>query len=124
VVLSVLRCRETEGEAWIAEHLRHMHSREGLEAILEREVLRLEEQIDAWLALRGADILSLKYDALWDRCAMLGEFVGFDVALPARAARSVAVLDPNLIARVREAYAMFDARVAALPDHQLIREGI
>jgi hypothetical protein len=124
VVLSVLGCRVTEGEAWIAEHLRHMHSRAGLDAILDRDVLRLEEQIDAWLALRDADVLSLKYDALWDRCAMLGDFMGFDVALPVRVERSVTDLDPDLIARVRGAYATLDAKVAALPDHQLVREGI
>jgi len=124
VVLSVLRCRETQGEAWIADHLRHMHASGGLGEIFERDVLRLEEQIDAWLALRGADVLCLKYDALWEQHAMLSEFVGFDVALPPRTARDVADIDLAIVARVREAYARFDAKVAALPDHQLIREGL
>lgn len=124
VVLSVLRCRETEGEAWIADHLRHMHASGGLDLIFERDVLRIEEQIDAWLALRGADILCLKYEALWEGRAMLGDFVGFDVALPLRTTRGVGDLDPDLVARVRTAYARLDAKVAALPDHQLIREGV
>ena len=124
VVLSVLRCRVTEGEAWITDHLRHMHAHEGLDGILDRDVLRLEEQVDAWLALRGADVLSLKYDALWNRCDMLSDFVGFDVTLPARVERSSVGLDPDLVARVSAAYAALDAKVAALPDHQLIREGV
>lgn len=123
VVLSVLRCRATEGEAWVADHLRHMHSDGGLDMIFERDVLRLEEQIDAWFALRGADVLCLKYDALWERRDMLGDFVGFDVALPPRRDRETGDLDPDLVARVRDAYARLDAKVAALPDHQLIREG-
>ena len=124
VVLSVLRCRETEGETWITDHLRHMHASGGLDLIFDRDVLRLEEQIDAWLALRGADILCLKYEALWERREILSDFVGFDVALPPQAARSVGDLDPDLVTRVREAYARLDAKVAALPDHQVIREGV
>ena len=124
VVLSVLRCRETEGAAWISDHLRHMHSSGGLDMIFARDVLRIEEQIDAWLALRGADVLCLKYDALWDRRGILSDFVGFDVALPPRKARDVIDLDPDLVARVRDAYARLDAKVAALPDHQMIREGV
>lgn len=124
VVLSVLRCRVTEGEAWIAEHLRHMHGHEGLDGILDRDVLRIEEQIDAWLALRGGDVLSLKYDALWTQRDVLSDFVGFDVALPARVERDIADLDPDLVMRVRASYAALDAKVAALPDHQLIREGV
>jgi hypothetical protein len=124
VVLSVLRCRETEGEAWIADHLRHMHSSGRIDEILDRDVLRIEEQIDAWFALRGADILCLKYDALWERRDMLSDFVGFDVALPARKARDVVDLDADLVARVRDAYARLDAKVDALPDHQLVREGV
>jgi hypothetical protein len=124
VVLSVLRCRETEGAAWITDHLRHMHASGGLDQILQRDVLRIEEQIDAWLALRGADILCLKYDALWARREMLSDFVGFDVALPPQATRGISGLDPDLVARVRDAYARLDTKVAALPDHQLIREGV
>jgi hypothetical protein len=124
VVLSVLRCRATEGAAWIADHLRHMHSRDGLDMIFDRDVLRIEEQVDAWFALRGADILCLKYDVLWERREMLSEFVGFDVTLPPRTPRGVTDLDPDLVARVRSAYARLDAKVAALPDHQLIREGV
>jgi len=124
VVLSVLRCRETEGEAWIADHLRHMHASGGLDLIFGRDILRIEEQIDAWLALRGTDIMCLKYDALWERREMLSDFVGFDVALPPRTSREVTDLDPAIVGRVREAYSRLDAKVAALPDYQLIREGL
>jgi hypothetical protein len=124
VVLSVLRCRETKGAAWIADHLRHMHSEGGLDEIFHRDVLRIEEQIDAWLALRGADILCLKYDAMWEQHDILSDFVGFDVALPPRKSRDVIDLDPDLVARVRQAYVSLDRKVAALPDCQLIRDGI
>ena len=55
---------------------------------------------------------------------MLSDFVGFDVALPPQTSRGVGDLDPDLVARVREAYARLDAKVAALPDHQVIREGV
>jgi hypothetical protein len=124
VVLSVLRCRDTKGLAWISDHLSHMHARGGLDEILDRDVLRLEEQVDAWLAVRGFDILCLKYEALWENRQVLNDFVGFDVVLPARVERDFPDLDPAIVRRARETYAALDRKIAALPDHQLVMEGV
>ncbi len=124
VVLSVLRCRESKGQAWIDDHLRHMNAAGRLDDVLDRDVLRLEEQVDAWLALRGVNILSLKYETLWENCDRLSAFVGYEVRLPDRSERGFDDLDPATVARARATYAALDAQVAALPDYQLIREGV
>lgn len=121
VVLSVLRCEQTKGMDWIEDHLRHMHAREPYHRIADQDVLRLEEQVDAWRALRGADIVCLSYDKLWDNRLLLEDFVGFPVRLPPRIERSFDDLPAETVSRVRASYAALDGRIGALPGSQIIR---
>jgi hypothetical protein len=115
VVLSVMRCQRTEGDAWIADHLRHLHADGTLEHALDRDVFRIEEQIDAWHAKTGFDILCLNYAGLWENLAALSAFVGYEVTLPEQRERGYDDLDPAVVARVRNNYAQQDEKVAALP---------
>ena len=114
-VLSVLRKSQVSGESWRDRHLLNMHACGPLEEALDRDVLRLEEQIDSWTAVSGVPLMAIHYDALWTSEPLLSDFLGFRVTLPERRARHFDDLDPALVARVRNAYARVDEKVAGLP---------
>lgn len=118
--LSIHRCLSTEGSAWVADHFRHMHADGGIDDLLVRDVMRIEEQIDAWRAVRGRRILCLGYDGLWDHVDVLSDFVGFPVVLPPRRDRETNDLDPEIVTLARSSYARLDAKVAALPLCEII----
>lgn len=122
VVLSVLRCHRTKGAAWIEDHLRHMHAHGGFDDIIDHDVLRLEEHVEAWLSLRGADVLSLSYDALWEHADILDDFVGFPVTLPDRIERNFDELSHETVQRVRHTYSALDRRISLLPPWRLLRK--
>lgn len=118
VVLSVLRCAETKGAAWIAEHFAHMRATGPFERIADEDVLGIGAQIAGWTGFRGADVFSVRYEALWDAAGALGDFLGFQVELPPRLERDATPLDAHVIARVRESYAALDALADALAPWQ------
>ncbi len=120
IVLSVLRCQRTRGPAWIEDHLRHMHASGGIEDIVDHDLLRLEEQVDAWLSLRGADVLSLNYESLWNHQGKIEEFVGFPITLPDRIERRFDDLPEETVQRVRTTYAALDLKISSLPSCQLV----
>lgn len=122
VILSVLRCHREMGAVWTEDHLRHMHARGQFEDIIDHDALRLEEQIEAWLSLRGADVLCLNYGALWEHARMLDSFVGFSVTLPDRIERQFDDIASETVRRVRQTYAHLDGRIAKLPSFQLVRK--
>lgn len=124
VVLSVLRCHREMGAAWIEDHLRHMHANGRFEEIIDQDMLRLEEQIEAWLSLRGADVLSLNYDGLWEHGHMLDSFVGFPVTLPGRIERQFDDIAGETVRRVRDRYADLDRKIAMLPPCQLVHRAL
>lgn len=118
--LSVYRCMESEGPDWIDDHFAHMHADGGFDALLKRDVLRMEEQIDAWRSVTSRKVLCLNYSALWDNVDLLSDFIGFPVSLPVKKERSFDTLPPELVAQARQAYARLDAKVAALPVCEII----
>lgn len=119
--LSVYRCMTSEGPAWIADHFRHMHANGAFEDLLKRDVLRMEEQIDAWHHVSRHSVLCLNYTALWDNVDILSEYVGFRVELPQRRDRGFDDIDPALRDLAKATYAKVDAKVANLPSYTIIR---
>jgi hypothetical protein len=115
--LSVVRCHATKGPTWVGRHFAHMHADGAYDELLHRDVLRLGEQIDAWRAVRGAEVLGLRYETLWDHTDVLSEFVGFPVTLPHRKQRGFADMDPETVALARASYEELDVRVSRLPDY-------
>lgn len=113
--LSVYRCITTEGLAWVEDHFRHMHANGSVDALLDRDVLRMEEQIEAWRGITDRDVLCLSYDGLWQHVDALSDFVGFRVNLPARRDRQWDDLPPDVVAQARERYRHLDDEVARLP---------
>lgn len=116
-VLSVLRKVQTDGEGWRDRHLRNMHASGAFEELPDRDILRLEEQLDAWRAVTDVPLLAIHYDALWTVRPMLDAFLGFSVPLPPQRSRGFDDLDPAIVARVRQSYARLDDKVAGLPSH-------
>jgi hypothetical protein len=86
-------------------------------SILEKDILRIEEQIDSWRAVTGIPIVGIHYDALWDAADILEDFLGFPVPLPHRRPRGSEKMDPLLVAKVRQNYARLDHIVEKLPPY-------
>lgn len=58
--------------------------RRRLRELLQRDVLRIGEQIEAWATVRNANVLGIRYTALWDKIDILNRFVGFQVRFSIR----------------------------------------
>lgn len=114
-VLSVLRRVRDRGPTWHQRHWRHMHAMGDFADVIERDVMRLEEQIDAWPAVTGIPVLAINYEAIWAVQPILEDFLGFAVPLPTRRDRSFDDMDPLIVSRVRHAYARLDDKVAGMP---------
>jgi hypothetical protein len=121
-VLSVVRCHATKGPAWVAKHFAHMHANGAYGELLQRDVLRLGEHIDAWRAVRDADVLGLRYETLWDHVDVVSDFVGFRVTLPRRVVRGFTDMCPETVALARASYEELDMRVSRLPDYFFSRD--
>jgi hypothetical protein len=118
-VLSLVRCYESKGPAWMERHFAHMHADGSYGELFQRDVLRIGEQIEAWSGVRNANVLGIRYSALWDKIEILNRFVGFDVRLPPWIERNFMDINPAIVAIVRENYRELDMKEADLPDHFL-----
>ncbi|MBT8474502.1 MAG: hypothetical protein HKO95_06020 [Rhodobacteraceae bacterium] len=116
IARSVVNQRATHGDAWVAEHLAHMHADGPYEALFERDVLRLESQLDAWSTFTASPVLCVRYEALWDALDEIRAFTGLPVELPERRERESKLLGDEEEAALRSVYGALDARVAAMPD--------
>lgn len=123
--VSVHLCLGKYGRPWVDQHLMHLGATGPFEEILNRDVLRLEEQVAAWSAVKGLDVLAIRYEALWDHQDTLSAFVGFPVELPRRHERDAVTADPNVLDRAGNLYQALDDRIARLPDvfHPPLRLG-
>jgi hypothetical protein len=118
-VLSLVRRYQTKGSTWMDRHFAHMHANGTYEELLQRDVLRIGEQIEAWPALRNADVLGMRYAALWDNLNVLSEFVGLPVTLPPWVERNFQDINPAIVSIARENYREQDMKEARLPDYFL-----
>jgi hypothetical protein len=117
-ILSLYRCMERDGRGWIDAHFVHLHASGRFEDLLTRDVLRYEEQISSWLNADNVEVLGLRYETLWDHADLISEFLGVEIVLPSYLApRQEADYDPQLVARVRDAYRSLDKVVAAMQDY-------
>ena len=115
-ILSLVRRYSDSGPEWMNRHFAHMHARGTYHDIIQRDVLRIGEQLEAWPAVRTANVLGLRYATLWDNVERLSEFVGFPVMLPERRERNFLDINPALAAMVRQNYSELDRLEAQLPD--------
>ena len=118
-VLSLVRRYETKGSGWMDRHFAHMHAKGAYSELLQKDVLRLEEQIDAWPALRGVNILGMRYAGLWDNLNILREYIGLPLTLPPWVERTFRNINPNIVSIARENYREQDRKESLLPDYFL-----
>jgi len=83
---SVGQMGEKHGSAWIEEHIYHLVGQGTPYEILEKDVLNYEAQLKSWG--EAEDVFVVHYDDLWDKREDLSQFLGFDLALPARRDRT------------------------------------
>ncbi len=114
--VSVHLCLGRYGRPWVDQHLLHLGASGPFEELLDRDILRLEEQMAAWSAVEGLDVLAIRYEALWDHQNTLSDYVGFPVALPPQRKRGAVNADPEVIDRARALYHRLDDQIASLPD--------
>lgn len=116
-VLSLIRRYQTKGAHWMDRHFAHMHANGNYDELLQRDVLRIGEQIEAWSAVRNANVLGLRYATLWDNLKILSEFVGLPVTLPPWVERTFLDINPAIVAIARENYREQDLKESRLPDY-------
>lgn len=122
-VLSLVRHYRQRGAEWMRAHFAHMHAIGPYNELIQRDVIRIGEQIAAWQAVRSANVLGLRYSSLWENTETLSEFVGFKVTLPGKIERTFVDIDPAIVAMVRHNYRELDMEEARLPDHFFTLQG-
>ncbi|OOY06992.1 MULTISPECIES: hypothetical protein [unclassified Thioclava] len=119
--LSVLSCETRYGPDWIVEHFRHLRASGTIDELAQRDVLRFSDQLDGWIGKTSTPRIILRYGGLWDYQDALSDFTGVRVALPPKRARKGAgAADAETRGRFVQTYAALDARIAALPDCQVL----
>ena len=116
IALSVLKCRETEGDDWISEHLDHLKAPGRFDDILETDILGILPQMRAWTKFTGVPVLCVRYEGIWENLSAIREFTGLSVGLPERRDRTPKRFSDDVLKRVSETYGPIDQRVARLPD--------
>lgn len=115
-VLSVLEQDVARGREWIEEHLEHLKSKDPFEALLQRDILGIGAQLDAWTTFEGSPVLCVRYDALWEAEAAIQDFAQIPLTLPERRPRTEKDVAPDVRAAVESLYGPIDDRINALPD--------
>lgn len=85
--LSVDEKYEDEGPMWLDEHLYHLESEGDISDLFKKDILRYEDQLKAWLRSESDQVLCVPYDKLWEKQAIISDFLGFEVILPNKKAR-------------------------------------
>lgn len=118
-VLSTLNQEKVKGRRWINAHLKHLRSTGCFEEILQRDVLGIMAQMDAWSTFDSSPILCVRYEALWDVQSDIRDFTGLPIELPKRRQRVTKEVASSTLSKVMEFYGPIDARIAQLPDMYL-----
>lgn len=119
--LSVFKCKEKKGDAWIKEHFQHMRADGEFSEIGERDVLRFEEQLDSWSLKRDVPVMLLHYDAIWENQDTIAEFLGLPIKLPERRPRSASSeIDEATRKKFETTYRELDKRISEMPRCQIL----
>lgn len=89
-VTSVISCQERFGREWVEEHLKHLNASGEMSDILDKDILRISEQLGFWFEADNLDLMLVHYEAIWEPGfnETLSKFVGFKAELPEFRGRS------------------------------------
>lgn len=119
--LSVFACKERYGQSWIEEHFSHLRAKGKFEDLGSSDVLRFEDQLKGWLGCEGVSRIALHYDGLWENQNELSKFVGVNVVLPTRKARSGASSNSHALSeKFKKTYGDLDDLIVSLPRCQVL----
>ncbi|MDN5869436.1 MAG: hypothetical protein L0H73_01750 [Nitrococcus sp.] len=113
--LSVYSCYERFGKGWVEMHLRHLHANGNFVELLERDVLRLEEQVNGWVNETRFPVLAVRYEYLWDNEDKLRAFCDLPISLPKKRARVEKNIDQSYVMKANKLYSELDARIDEMP---------
>lgn len=84
---SVEQMKKKRGSIWVEEHIYHLVGNGTPHDIFTEDVLNYECQMRLWGEAKGAFLIH--YDDIWNKNTQLSRFLGFDVELPKKRARSL-----------------------------------
>ncbi|CAK27101.1 Hypothetical protein SynRCC307_0198 [Synechococcus sp. RCC307] len=113
--LSIINCRDKLGEMWFSSHLTHLFAKESFLSD-DNDPFQFSRQIQSWMNYQGSPVLVLRYETLWDYTNKISEFLGFNISLPPRKARSNISESELDVARYIDAYTPLRAQMLDLPD--------
>lgn len=123
-VLSVAQKGEELGEYWVSKHLDNLRASGSFEEVLEKDVLRIEEQIRKWGNRDDIERLIIKYDFIWECHGVIEEFLDLKISLPKRRERSKKEeLSSIDVEAVRNAYIRMDEWIDSLPGCKVLKKG-
>lgn len=113
--LSVYSCYERYGKEWVEMHLRHLHANGNFVDLLERDILRFEEHVNAWVNETRFPVLAVRYESLWDHQDGLRSFCDLPIVLPKKRRRSEKNIGQNNVAKAHQLYSNLDRRIDEMP---------
>lgn len=123
IVRSVLSCEEKRGIAWIEEHFLHLKAAfEDYAHIFDKDVLRMGDQIDAWLRPQKFRLLTVKYDAIWEHEQGIADFLELPIKLPVRQPResSDVTISAEQMRKFEATYSEQIERIAKAPAFRIL----
>ena len=108
---SVAQMGEKHGSAWIEEHIYHLAGQGTPYEVLDKDVLNYEAQLKSWGNAEG--VFVVHYDDLWGKREDLSQFLGFDLALPARRERTQKQLPSSINEALFDRLEQFEADLRA-----------
>lgn len=118
-VASVASQTAREGPGWLREHYAHLKSpATTLEDLYRFDAIRAFDQLQSWDAATGLRLCIVSYDAVWERQAEIGAFLGLPLQLPEkrpRAAITAEILNEHG-EQIRSAYREAIRRQQAMPE--------
>lgn len=118
-VASVASQTAREGPGWLREHYAHLKSpATTLDDLYRFDAIRAFDQLQSWDAATGLRLCIVSYDAVWERQAEIGAFLGLPLQLPEkrpRAAITAEILNEHG-EQIRSAYREAIRRQQAMPE--------
>ncbi len=77
-----------KGKRWLENHLYNLKSDGHISEIYQKDILNFEKQLTSWRNLKKARTFFVRYQDLWEKVDDLTHYLGFQVRLPNKLARS------------------------------------
>ena len=105
IIISVNNQIAKEGINWLEHHLYNLRSKKDPAFFLKEEIFDIKNHLIKWKEYKGANILFVGYEDLWQRKGDIEEFLGYTVDLPKKKERkSTLNCSASKLKEIREFY--------------------